>query len=119
MIDTSKVDIRKDHVLEALQRHVGRENGVHMRDLVGRILNTVLVTEAHERKVRELITDLRNDGHHICAHPGSGYYMAANAKELEDTCRFLLERSQSTVDQVCRMRGAFAIDLYQQVGLSR
>lgn len=119
MIDTSKVDIAKHHVLAELQRHVGADEGIHMRDLVGRILNTVLVTDAHERKVRELITELRNEGHQICAHPGSGYYIAANAKELDDTCRFLLERSQSSVDQVCAMRRQFPIDLYTSVGLNR
>lgn len=119
MIDTSNVQIGKDHVLAELQRHVGRENGIHMRDLAGRILNTVLIGEATERKVRELITELRAAGHAICAHPASGYYLAANPKELDDTCRFLLERSQSTVDQVCAMKGALPVDLYQQVGIGR
>lgn len=119
MIDTSRVDINKAQVLAELQRHVGRENGVHMRDLVARILNSVLTSDAAERKVREAIAELRSMGHQICAHPASGYYMAANAGELDATCRFLLDRSQSTVNQVGAMKSTFPPDLYEALGVRK
>lgn len=119
MIDTSRVEIVRDQVLAELQRHVGRENGIHMRDLVARITNSMINGEALERKVRELIAELRTLGHGICAHPASGYYIAANAKELDDTCRFLLERSQSTVNQVGAMKSTFPPDLYEALGVRK
>lgn len=119
MIDTSRVDMTKEHVLTVLRRHVGRDQGIHMRDLVAQVLNTVLVGEVAERKARELITALRNEGHPICAHPASGYYLAASQQELDATCAFLLERSQSTVDQVCAMKGVLPVDLYHQLGVTR
>ncbi len=119
MIDTSHVDLRKEHVLAELRKHVGRANGIHMRDLVARILNTMLTSEAAERKAREFVNELRKEGHPVCAHPASGYYIAENTKELDDCCKFLVERSQSTVDQVAAMKGVFVPDLYQQLGIAR
>lgn len=119
MIDTSRIDLNKDQLMDELRRHIGRDEGIHMRDLISRVLNTVLVEDAAERKARELITALRNEGHPICAHPASGYYLAANQQELDATCAFLLERSQSTVDQVCAMKGVLPVDLYHQLGVTR
>lgn len=117
MLDTSRVDINKQQVLAELERHVGRENGLHVRDLVARILGTVRTTDAAARKVRDLVAELRAEGHRICAHPASGYYIAANTRELEDTCRFLLERASTSVNQIAAMKGCFAPDLYLQLGI--
>lgn len=119
MIDTSKVDINKAQVLAELQRHVGRENGIHVRDLVARITNTMLTTEAAERKVRELIQELRMEKHAICGHPGSGYYLAGSTRELNETCAFLLARAVTTVEQIAAMKGREAPDLYQALGVRR
>lgn len=119
MTDMSTADITKDRVLEVLQLHKGKCNGIHMRSLVVQVTNQVITSDHLERKVRELVSELRGQGHAICAHPASGYYIAETDKELEDTCRFLLERSQSTVDQVCAMTRALPIDLYHHIGIRR
>jgi hypothetical protein len=117
MLDTSRVDINKQQVLTELERHVGRENGIHVRDLVAQITNSVLHADATERKVRDLVAELRAEGQRICAHPASGYYIAANNRELDDTCRFLLERATTSVNQIAAMKGCFAPDLYASLGL--
>lgn len=119
MIDTSKVDINKGQVLAELQLHNGREQGIHIRDLVARILNSVLGGEAAERKVRDFIQELRLEKYPICAHPESGYFMAANAKELNETCAFLLARADTTVAQVAAMKNREAPDLYDALGVGR
>ena len=118
MIDTSKVDINKAQVLAELQLHNGRDQGIHSRDLVARILNSVIPSDAAERKVRDFIQELRLAKYPICGHPGSGYYMAANAKELNETCAFLLDRAATTVDQVAAMKNRMAPDLYDALGVN-
>lgn len=112
-----QLQINKEQVLAELQRHVGRENGIHGRDLVARITNQVMHQPALERQVRDFIVELRMDQHRICGYPASGYYMAANQKEFDDTCVFLLERASTTVDQVAAMKGRFAPDLYIEMGV--
>lgn len=112
-----ELQITKAQVLAELQLHVGRENGIHGRDLVARITNQVMHQPALERAVRDFIVELRMDQHRICGYPASGYYMAANQKEFDDTCVFLLERASTTVDQVAAMKGRFAPDLYIEMGV--
>lgn len=119
MLDTSQVQITKDQVLAQLQRHNGREQGIHIRDLVARITNSLLGGEAEERKVRKLIEELRREKYPICAHPDTGYYMAENGRELNDTCAFLLSRADTTVAQVAAMKNTEAPDLYALLGVTR
>lgn len=119
MIDTTKIDITKAQVLAELQQHNGRDQGIHMRDLVGRVTNSTQVGEAHERKVRELIQELRLEHYPICAHPGSGYYMATTARELDEACTFLLDRAHTSVEQVAAMKRRDAPDLYQALGVTK
>lgn len=115
----NQVAITKEQVLQELQRHNGREQGIHIRDLVGRITNSVLTSDAEERKVRKLIEELRREKYPICAHPDSGYYMATNARELNETCAFLLARAETTVAQVAAMKNTEAPDIYALLGVSR
>lgn len=109
--------ITKDQVRAELQLHVGRDNGIHVRDLVARITNCVTPAPALERTVRDLIVQLRMDQYQVCAYPATGYYMAATPQELNETCIFLLERASTTVDQVAAMKGRFAPDLYLEMGV--
>jgi hypothetical protein len=119
VIDTSKVDINKVQVLDELQRHNGRDEGIHIRDLVARITGSLLGGDAEERKVRKLIEELRRDKYPICAHPDAGYYIAASKKELDETCAFLLARADTTVAQVAAMKNREAPDLYDALGVGR
>lgn len=119
MLDTSNVQITREQVLAELQRHRGREQGIHIRQLVANVTNSMLNGDAEERKVRKLIEELRRAKHAICAHPDSGYYMADSAKELNETCAFLLARADTTVAQVAAMKDKPAPDLYALLGVSR
>lgn len=104
-------------VLTELQRHIGKENGIHVRELVQRITGELALSEALERRVRHIVTELRMEGAHICGHPSSGYYMAASPDELEATLRFLRSRSMTTLTLESRMRGIAMPDLLGQIHL--
>lgn len=112
------LEIKKAMVLLELQRHVGRENGVHVRDLVARITGQAINGEPLERKVRELVAELRRDGHPVCAHPSDGYFLAADHTELMATCRFLLERANSTTGIVAELLKKPPPDLYALMGVT-
>jgi biotin operon repressor len=73
-------------VLTVLSRHIGRGNGIGGKQLA---------TEAgvESRQVRKLVSELRREGHAVCAHPKTGYYMAATADDVEHTYQFLTNRS--------------------------
>lgn len=104
-------------VLTELQHHIGADNGIHVRELVQRITGQLHATEALERKVREIVTELRMDGQHVCGHPSSGYYMAATPQELQATCEFLYQRAMTGLKQVSRMQNVSLPDLRGQLHL--
>lgn len=104
-------------VLSELQHHIGQDKGIHVRELVQRITGQSTATEPLERKVREVITELRLQGQHVCGHPSTGYFMAATAEELQKTCGFLYSRSMTGLRQVAAMRDISMPDLRGQFHL--
>lgn len=109
--------ITEAQVLTELSHHIGRDNGIHVRELVRRITGQIEAFEPLERKVREVVVELRMQGHHICAHPAHGYFMAVDAQELNETCHFLYERAMTSLSQVARMKQVSLPDLRGQLHL--
>lgn len=110
-------EITPDAVLEALLRRVGPANGASAKQLAGEVLGTV--AEANdERRLRQVIEQLRNDGHAVCATPEEGYHHAANADDLNRTCVYLTKRALTTLRQVAAMKRVAVPDLYGQLGLT-
>lgn len=109
--------ITPEAVLAELQHHIGADNGIHVRELVQAITGQLCNTEALERQVRELIVQLRMEGQHVCAHPSKGYFMAANAAELDATCSWLYDRAMTSLTQVSRMKKVSLPDLRGQLHL--
>lgn len=105
-----------DNVLAALSRHIGRGRGITVSALVYEVTGRESDPSA-ERTVREIIVELRLAGHHVCGHPKNGYYIAADAAELDATCRFLVDRSMTSLRQVSAMRRVATPDLYGQLRL--
>jgi hypothetical protein len=111
------------HVLAALSHHHGKANGIHVRDLVKRITSDLANGdlgngEGMERAVRKLVTELRLEGHAICAHPTSGYFLAETAEELEETCHFLRSRALSSLKAESRLRKLSMAELLGQFTLT-
>lgn len=104
-------------VLTVLQHHIGEANGIHVADLVRQIKGHPHTTGALERRVRQIVTELRLDGQHICGHPATGYYMAATPEELQATCEFLFQRAMTGLQQISRMKNVSLPDLRGQLHL--
>lgn len=109
--------ITADQVLTVLSNHIGKDNGIHVRELVQALTGQVFTNGPMERKLRLIVAELRMEGHHICAHPQLGYFMAATADELEDTCDFLYERAMTSLVQISRMKQVSLPDLRGQLHL--
>ena len=97
-----------------LERHIGRENGVTAAWLAGAL---GLPLSSGTRLVRELVTELRMGGIAICGHPASGYFVAATAQELEETCQFLRSRAMHSLVLEAKLRGLPLADLVGQLRL--
>lgn len=59
-----------------LSRHIGVEHGISAAQLAQAL-------QTNERQVRLWISGLREQGHGICAHPVTGYFIAVNDEELQ------------------------------------
>lgn len=108
--------ITKDELLTALRRHIGRRNGITGKHLVEEITGRAADPVA-ERHLRKLVCELRMDGFHVCAHPETGYFIAASDEELNQTCEFLYERAMASLAQVSRMKNVSLPDLRGQLRL--
>jgi biotin operon repressor len=80
----------KHDLMAVMLFHSGRENAVSSRTLA----NEVGVSD---RQLRTLITECRQDGFAICGHPSSGYFVASNQAELEETLEFLRHRALTSL----------------------
>jgi hypothetical protein len=108
--------INESSVLDALSRHIGSANGVTARDLVVEITGKA-DTPGATRRLRRVIESLREKGMHICGHPGSGYYMAADDRDVAATCEFLYSRAMTSLKQICRMKRISMPDIRGQLKL--
>lgn len=108
--------ITANNVLSVLVLHIGKGKGISVRDLAYACTGQC-AHASEERAVRQIITELRMDGHHICAHPSDGYFIAATAEELNETCKFLVDRSMTGLTQVSRMKKIALPDFYGQFQL--
>jgi len=109
--------LHSQSLLSALTHHVGRSNGINGKDLVAVILGGESDAVA-ERHLRELIQQLREEGHAICGTPHTGYFIAVNDDELHETCRFLFDRAMTTLKQVAAMKKKSLPDIAGQLGLN-
>lgn len=99
-----------NQLLAVLSRHIGKGNGVGVKALAVQL-------DATERHTRKLISDLRNDGHAICGTPKDGYYIAANADEMQHTCDFLRSRAMHSLVMEARLKKIPLVDLLGQLRL--
>lgn len=110
--------ITRDQVLAALARHVGRDKGVRIQELVYEITGETPRSEGAERKVRELVSELRESGVAVCAYPGDGYYIAGSAEELEQCCAFLRSRAMHSLVLESKLRKIPLPELLGQLRLN-
>lgn len=109
-------ELTPDAVLSALQVRRGAANGITARDLV--YVLTGRISASDERRLRQIIEKLCNDGHPICAHPALGYHWAATPEELDWSCSFLVARAMTSLRRVAAQKQKALPDLYGQLGLT-
>lgn len=107
--------VTRNGVLQALANHIGAANAVTVRVLTAEVVGPLLATEGAERAVRHRIEELRAEGHHICAHPATGYHMAATDEELDRTCEYLYARAIGSLQKVAAMKRASLPELRGQL----
>lgn len=66
-----------------------------------------------ERAVRRLADELIEEGVPVCAHPGTGYYIAIKQEEVDSTYEFLRGRAMHGLKKASQLRAAF----HKQVGV--
>jgi biotin operon repressor len=100
----------KANLVALLDRHIGRDRGVTAAAIAEQL-------RCAERLVRELVTELRLDGVAVCGRPETGYFIAATAEELQETCAFLRARAMHSLTLESRMRRVPLPDLLGQLRL--
>ncbi len=100
----------KHDLLQVLATHIGRANGAAVEDLAARL-------DTHARLIRTLVTALRMDGIAVCGTPGTGYFIAATAEEIEQSCAFLRARAMHSLALEARLRKLPLPDLIGQLHL--
>ena len=112
------MNITKQSVLNALRKHIGQSKGVRAATLAAEITgNWWERNAAEERQLRHTILELRNEGHHICGSPATGYFIAETEKELNETCEFLYHRAMTSLEQISKMKNTSLPDLRGQLRL--
>ena len=114
-MELNAVELDKESLLHALSRHIGHDKGISAGGLVTAICGDT--SPGQERRLRHLVQELREQGHHVCAHPQHGYFIAANDEELVQTCEFLYHRALCSLGQISAMRRVSLPDLRGQLRL--
>jgi len=103
-------------VLAELCLHIGKAKGVTCKSLAMAIRGGY-ASPADLRRIRYVVEALRLEGHHICAHPSLGYFIATTDKELNETCNYLVNRAMKSLAQVSRMKRISLPDIHGQMRL--
>lgn len=109
MTESARVNASQLLQLLALH-HTGHENGITCETLAFRL-------GISERDVRTLVTELRQDGHAVCAHPATGYFIARDDNELQTTIRFLTDRALKSLLIAAQLKRMPLADLVGQLRL--
>lgn len=97
-------------LLTLLSRHIGANNGMTAAQISSQ-LNIAM------RRVRSLVSELREEGTAVCGTPHTGYYIAATADELEETCTYLHNRAMHSLMLISKLRKIALEDLIGQLRL--
>lgn len=97
-------------VLAALTVRQGKAKGTGARELAQMV-------GLSERDLREAISELRMEGIAVCGHPRTGYFIAATAEELDETCAFLRDRAMHSLTLESKLRHVPLPELLGQLRL--
>lgn len=99
-------------LLNVLAFHQGRDRGINAEHLAK-------IASVPERRLRTLISELREEGIAVCGTPETGYFLATSADELDESCQFLRHRAMRSLQLEARMRKISLPDLVGQLKLNQ
>ena len=99
-------------LLLILSRHRGAASGVTAAQLA-------LTCDVPDRQVRRLVSELREQGTAICAHPKTGYFIPTTPEELRESCAFLENRALKSLTLMSRMQNVSLPALLGQLALNQ
>jgi biotin operon repressor len=82
------------------------------------VTTLAFLLDTTDRAVRKLADELIEEGTPVCAHPGTGYYIAATQEEVDSTYEFLRGRAMHSLKKASQLRAAFhdgGVDPIQQL----
>jgi biotin operon repressor len=100
----------KHDLMAAMVDCCGKNKGLSAKRLAQKL-------EIPERRLRELVTELRNDGIAICGHPSTGYYVATTPEEVTETIGFLKDRALHSLKLASTLSKIPLADLIGQLHL--
>jgi len=103
-------------LINALAKHQGQANGVSAEALA----REIGMFEANgPRRLRKLISELREQGFAICAKPATGYFVPVTPEELSESCAFLEHRALHSLRLLSRMKNVALPELLGQLKLNQ
>jgi biotin operon repressor len=91
-------------LLKILMHHVGHARAESSRNLAKKL-------RCSQKRIHELVTELRLQGIVVCGQRDAGYFIAATREELFATCAFLRARAVESLEQEAKLRNVRAADL--------
>jgi hypothetical protein len=109
-------------LLKILGHHPGKNRAIG----AGALFEAVYGIESKDkirdtRKLRELITAMRNEGYPICSTSdgeGGGYYLASAGSELDDHCSRIHARAMRLLVMEARLRKVSLPGLVGQISMA-
>ena len=99
-------------LLNALSAHQGRDRGIGAKALA-------IDVGVNPRRLRKLISQVRDEGIAVCGQPSTGYFVPVTAEELQESCAFLEHRALHSLRLLSRMKKVSLPDLLGQLKLNQ
>ena len=71
------------------------------------VITLAFLLDTTDRAVRKLAEELIDEGVCVCAHPSTGYYIAATREEAQATYDWLRSRGLHSLKKASQLRAAF------------
>jgi hypothetical protein len=114
-------DAHRAKLLTELSRHVGEINAIGMAELYEAVFGTTWRHRINDtKKLRELVTEMRNEGIPICSVPsctGGGYFLASAGSELKSYTERDKRRALRILARVSRIEKISLPELLGQMRL--
>jgi len=114
-------DVWRSRLLAELSRHVGEINAIGMAELYEAVFGGAWRHRINDtKKLRELVTEMRNEGIPICSVPsscGGGYYLASAGSELKNYTERDKKRALRILSRVSRIEKISLPELLGQMRL--